>query len=228
MSKVLLTPEERKERRRAAIRRYAKKNKQRIRAYQKNWKKKIKETDPEKHKQRLAASNKWRKDVGYDKEYIQRPGNLKRKLELEKERKKKKKAERDLLLSLMTPTQRNKFLAKERRIRAEKKRAAVIAKALKAQADRLNDLQSEIQYKRDQKQELEIRAHEVQREKLIIEVEKLNRIKVDRAVAKIISHRDSRAYRYRSSAKTCMQRVRAAIDDYYQLIANDNPLRKAA
>lgn len=183
--------------------------------------------NPEAYEKRLKANREWKKkNSDHVKAYAQI--NRPRKRETLKAWRKRKSDERKKLLLLMTPEQQLKFLAKEREARINAKRLTSINKAIAKRSEKVDELKMIIEEKKTKRQRLIIQAGELQVEKLKLEAEKLNRIKVDCAVAKIISHRQSRAYRYRSSAKTYMERVRETIDYYYQLVEENNLLKQAA
>lgn len=187
----------------------------------------LKTRDPEAYNKKLEANREWKKKNN-DHLKVYRQTNRSKIGQKLIEWRKRKREERAKLLALMTPKQKITFLAREREAKINAKRLSIINKALAARVEKVDALKKTIEEKKIQKQQIETQTRDLQVEKLMVEAEKLNRIRVDEVVAKIISQRKSRAYRYRSSAKTCMERVREAIDYYYQLIEENNPLKQAA
>lgn len=144
------------------------------------------------------ASEKYLKEREQQKEYYQ-----------------ERKDRRERLLEAMTPKQRVKFIANEKRIKLEK-----------ARLKRVNEILARQQAVIDEHHEKISRAKKLQMHGLEIEKQRLDFAQLNRVIAKLDSMKESRMARYQASRKSPRDRYLWAIDYYYQLV-EENMLQAA-
>lgn len=203
------------------------------REIQRNWQRRNRERRNKMERERLAA-NPEKRTIKNQKRY-QRQKELRRndlqwrERDNEYQRKKyqRKRQERNLLLSLMTPKQKIKFIANEKRIRQEKTRDKIVSKALAKQQERFDQIKAIRESKRTEKERLEIEAKRLQMEGLQNQKRIFENERVDKAIERLKEIQHSRLHRYKQSIKSPRDRYLWAIDYYYQLI-EENSLKQAA